>query len=56
MKTVETNFTEKTTLLIQGVRGKIDAEGNILNKKTKNDLEKFVDSFKELVGKIELQS
>lgn len=51
MKTVETNFTENTTLLMQGVRGKIDAEGNILNGQTKNDLEKFVASFKELAVK-----
>ena len=49
MKTVERKFTEDTTLLIQGVRGKIDREGNVLNKKTENDLIKFVKSFSELI-------
>ncbi|MEP7166085.1 MAG: NADPH-dependent FMN reductase [Ferruginibacter sp.] len=49
MKTVETNFTDQTTLLIQGIKGKIDENGNILDSKTNNDLITFSKSFKELV-------
>ena len=49
MQTVETIFTEETTLLIQGVRGKIDKDGNILNEETKNDLKNFVKSYMKLI-------
>lgn len=49
MKTVETIFIEDTTLLIQGVKGKIDAEGNIRSEELKKDLAVFVKHFSELV-------
>lgn len=48
MKTVMTTFTVDTTLLIQGIKGKIDNEGQIKDKKTKEDFIKFVDAFKAL--------
>jgi len=48
MKTVMTKFTPDTTLLIQGVKGKINEHGNIIESKTKNDLIKFIDAFKQL--------
>ncbi|MGH2665339.1 NADPH-dependent FMN reductase [Flavobacterium sp.] len=48
MKTVMTKFTTDTTLLIQGVKGKIDEHSNIIDNKTKNDLIKFIDAFKRL--------
>src|SRR6187551_2090894 len=42
MKTVEANFTKDTNLLIQGIKGKIDGNGNILENKTIDDLKTFV--------------
>jgi NAD(P)H-dependent FMN reductase len=51
MKTVMTKFTEDTTLLIQGIKGKINEVGEITDSKTKADLEKFTRSFKELVNR-----
>lgn len=49
MKTVETIFTEATTLLIQGIKGKIDGDGNILDRGTDKDLMNFIRHYKELV-------
>lgn len=51
MKTVETYFTDETTLLIQGIKGKINKNGEILDDKTKTELEKFVQSFIKLKEK-----
>lgn len=51
METVQTNFTGDTTLLIQGVKGKINKEGQIHDEKTENELKKFVQSFKKIMGK-----
>ncbi|AXP81256.1 NADPH azoreductase [Mariniflexile rhizosphaerae] len=51
METVQTNFTKETTLLIQGIKGKVDKEGKILDKETENELKKFVRSFKDLTNK-----
>ena len=50
MKTVEANFTETTTLLIPGIKSKIDVEGKILDKQTHEKLSGFIESFKELVA------
>jgi NAD(P)H-dependent FMN reductase len=50
MKTVMTKFNSDTTLLIQGVKGKINDEGDITDEKTKVELAKFVDAFKKLVN------
>jgi NAD(P)H-dependent FMN reductase len=49
MKTVEANFTEATTLLIPGIKSKIDEEGNILDKHTQEKLSSFIESYRELV-------
>ncbi|MBX2951294.1 MAG: NAD(P)H-dependent oxidoreductase [Leadbetterella sp.] len=49
MKTLMTKFTTETTLLIQGVRGKINQQGEITDDKTKDDLAKFMDAFKTLM-------
>lgn len=51
METVRANFTEETALLIQGVKGKVDREGKILDEKTGIELEKFIQSFKNLTEK-----
>lgn len=51
METIQTHFSEETTLLIQGIKGKIDKEGNLLGDKIENELEKFVHSFNEFIKK-----
>lgn len=48
MQTVMAKFTPATTLLIQGIKGKINEEGQITDDKTKNELLKFIAAFKEL--------
>ncbi len=49
MKTVMTIFTDETTLLIQGVKGKINDKGEITDTNTLQDLEKFIDSYRTLI-------
>ena len=49
MTTVMAKFTQGTTLLIQGVKGKINAQGEITDRKTKGDLEQFIHAFTNLV-------
>ena len=51
MKTIQTYFTDDTTLLIQGVKGKVNKEGKITDEKTETDLKKLMESFKELINK-----
>ena len=48
MKTVMAKFTTDTTLLIQGVKGKINEQGHIIDNKTKDDLTKFINALNEL--------
>lgn len=50
MKTVMADFTADTTLLIQGVKGKINEQGDITDRKAKDDLTKFIDAFKILIN------
>lgn len=47
MKTIEAVFTDETQLLIQGIRGKIDPEGNIIDDKTLFNLLEFVKNFEK---------
>lgn len=49
MKTLMTRFTEKTTLLIQGIKGKINDKGEITDAQTLQDLVNFVEAYKALV-------
>ncbi len=49
MKTVVTKFTDETTLLIQGIKGKISLAGEITDRRTKDELARFVDAYKRLV-------
>jgi len=49
MKTVQANFTEETTLLISGIKAKINSSGKIINNNTAQDLQQFVDSFTKLI-------
>ncbi|KAF2330415.1 NADPH-dependent FMN reductase [Flavobacterium ginsenosidimutans] len=41
MKTLEANFDDKTQLLIQGIRGKVNAEGEIIDSGTAEALQNF---------------
>ncbi len=45
MKTIEAKFDHETQLLIQGVRGKINENGKIVDETTKENLRKLVQSF-----------
>jgi len=46
MKTTMTNFIPETTLLIQGIKGKLNEQGEIIDNTTKEDLQRFVEAFK----------
>lgn len=45
MKTLEAKFESSTQLLIQGIRGKINDEGEITNKETEIALQNFIKNF-----------
>src|SRR6476620_12725795 len=47
MKTIVTCFTDETTLLIRGVKGNLNKQGKIIDEKTENDLNKFIEAFKK---------
>lgn len=49
MKTLMAKFTDKTTLLIKGIKGKFNEQGQLLDGRTKNELINFVHEFKNLV-------
>lgn len=49
MKTVMAKFTPETSLLIQGVKGKVNKNNEIVDEKTKNELGEFVKSFIGLI-------
>lgn len=51
MKTIQTYFTDDTTLLIQGIKGKVSSDGEIKDENTKIELLKLIESFKELIKK-----
>jgi chromate reductase len=46
MKTLEAKFDDRTQLLIQGVRGKVNAEGEIVSDQTAKSLQNFAENFK----------
>lgn len=49
METVQTKYIAETVLLIQGIKGKIDKKGKIINKRTETELLDFVKSFNNLI-------
>jgi len=51
MKTIQAIFTDDTTLLIQGIKGKVSREGKIIDEETKTGLQNLIRSFKELTKK-----
>lgn len=48
METIQTHFTNDTTLLIQGIKGKVTEERKITDRKTEIELDKFLESFMKL--------
>ncbi len=50
METIQTIFVDDTTLLIQGVKGKVTKEGKVTHKDTRNELIKFVEHFDNLLN------
>jgi NAD(P)H-dependent FMN reductase len=49
MKTAQSKFTDETTLLIQGVKGKLDHQNKITDFETLEKLDNFITEFKKLV-------
>jgi NAD(P)H-dependent FMN reductase len=49
MKTVMSKFTDGTTLLIEGVKGKIKETGEITDAEVEADLMKFIQAYKDLI-------
>lgn len=45
MRTAMAKFTPETTLLIQGIKGKIDLDGRITNDNTNEEFNKFISNF-----------
>jgi len=50
MKTIESRFTTATQLLIRGVKGKVDGNGNITDAATKTAVAELVTSFTALIA------
>lgn len=50
MKTAMAKFTDKTSLLIQGIKGKFDERGNLIDKETEKQIEDFTNAFMNLVN------
>ena len=51
MRTVQADFNDETTLLIQGIKGKINGEGEVTHQATRESLDRFAQSFVQLVSK-----
>ena len=49
MKTIEARFKEQTTLLIQGIKGKFDSNGNLTDPVTIQKLNYFLSEFEKLL-------
>lgn len=50
MRTVMAAMSEEATLLIRGIKGKIDPEGAITDKQTEDGLRGFIEGLKRLVN------
>ena len=49
METLMTKFSSKTTLLIPGIKGKLNEQGKIIDARTTDDLMRFAEAFKGLL-------
>lgn len=52
MKTVEAKFDESTTLLIQGIKGKFNADGTLIDLQTIEKLKVFELAFDKMISSI----
>jgi len=52
MSTLMAKFTAETTLLIPGIKGKIDGQGEITDQATKENLARFAAAFKLLIDQV----
>lgn len=50
MKTAMAKFTDKTSLLIRGIKGKFDEQGNLIDNETKKQIERFTDELMKLIN------
>ena len=50
MKTAMSKFTNETTLLIQGIKGKFNGQKNLNDKETYKRLDDFINAFRNLVN------
>jgi chromate reductase, NAD(P)H dehydrogenase (quinone) len=50
MHTLTANFKPETTLLIQGVKGKIDTQGDIIDTETRENLQRFTKALFALIS------
>lgn len=48
MKTLEAEFDDTRQLLIQGIRGKVDADGKITDEETERALQNFINNFETI--------
>ena len=49
MKTAMAKFTNETCLLIQGIKGKLNEQGQMIDIKTNQDLLDFISGFKQIL-------
>ena len=50
MKTAMATFTEETALLIQGIKGKFDEQGKLVDVETIGRMKEFLVAFRQLLG------
>ncbi len=50
MKTAMAKYTDKTSLLIQGIKGKFDNHDNLIDDKIKKQLDNFIKAFMKLIN------
>ena len=50
MKTIETKFSVDTTLLIKGIKGKFDQQGNLTDQETIEKLNIFIKAFEKQIN------
>ena len=44
-------FTPETTLLIQGIKAKINEQGEVLDDVTRDEVKNFADAFRALIDR-----
>lgn len=49
MKTLGANFSEKTSILIKGIQGKLDEQGNFADSLTEKIIKQFIEDFEKQI-------